>query len=89
MPTVWIPVLLRPLTNNQETVAVAGSTLRQVIESLEKEFPGITARICDGDRIRPGLAVVIDTQVHRGGLDEPVPETSEVHFVPGISGGEW
>ena len=87
MPTVWIPALLRHLTQEQETIHVVGTTLLEVIDELDTQFPGVKARLCDGDRLRPGLAVVLDTQVVRGGLSEAVPEKSEVHFIPAIGGG--
>ena len=87
MATVWIPALLRHLTHDQESVTVAGATVREVIAAMEVRYPGIQARLCQGDAIRPGLAAVIDGQVARGGLDEAVAENSEVHFIPAIAGG--
>jgi sulfur-carrier protein len=87
MATVWIPALLRDLTGGRETVTVAGNTVREVVEALERLYPGVRARLCDGDALRRGLAVAVDTQVARLGLNEPVGETSEVHFLPAISGG--
>lgn len=87
MPNVWIPALMRDLTAQQENVHVAGTTLREVIDALDEKFPGIKARLCQGEGLRPGLAVVIDTQVARGGLSEVVSAASEVHFIPAIGGG--
>jgi molybdopterin synthase sulfur carrier subunit len=87
MPTVWIPALLRDLTDGQETVKVSASTVRQVIAALEAKFPGIRARLCDGDTLRPGIAVVVDTEVTRRGLAQPVSARSEVHFLPAVGGG--
>jgi molybdopterin synthase sulfur carrier subunit len=87
MPTVWIPALLRHLTNDQESVQVPGTTLHEVIDALETKFPGIKSRLCKDDKVRPGLAIVIDGQVVRGGLSEAVQENSEVHFIPAVAGG--
>jgi molybdopterin synthase sulfur carrier subunit len=84
---VWIPSLLQDLTGRQQTVTVAGSTVGEIIDNLELNYPGIKARLCDGQGLRRGIAVAIDTQVARLGLSEPVGEQSEVHFVPAISGG--
>ncbi|MBI3821623.1 MAG: MoaD/ThiS family protein [Planctomycetes bacterium] len=89
MATVWIPALLRSFTNQSESIQVPGATLGELIDALEAKFPGIKARLCDGPDIRPGLAVVIDTQIARGGLSEVVQENSEVHFIPAIAGGAW
>ena len=78
---------MRKLTDGQDQVSVEGSTMQQVVDNLETAFPGIKDRVCDGDRIRPGLAVVIDEEVARLGLLQRVKEDSEIHFVPAVSGG--
>ncbi len=87
MPVVWIPSLLRQLTGGLETITVQGTTVREVIDSLDTLYPGIKQRICTGDSLRPGIAVMIDSEVARLGLHQPVPEASEVHIVPAIAGG--
>jgi molybdopterin synthase sulfur carrier subunit len=87
MATVWIPSLLRELTGNQETVAVRGSNVGEVINSLEQVYPGVKARLCDANGLRPGMAVVVDRELARFGLFQSVAENSEVHFMPAISGG--
>jgi molybdopterin synthase sulfur carrier subunit len=87
MATVWIPAPLRDLTNRRETVTVPGARVRQVIDALEREFPGMRARLCDGDALRSGIAVVVDGEVARLGLLQPVGPASEVHFLPALGGG--
>jgi molybdopterin synthase sulfur carrier subunit len=87
MPVVWVPSLLRDLTGGLETVAVPGATVGQVIDNLERLYPGIRARLCDGESLRPGIAVAIGTDLARLGLLQPVYEASEVHFLPAIAGG--
>jgi molybdopterin synthase sulfur carrier subunit len=87
MPVVWIPPLLRELTGGQEIVSAPGKTVRQVIDSMEEAYPGIRARLCEGDRLRSSLSVVVDGAVSRRGLGHPLDEASEVHFVPAVSGG--
>jgi molybdopterin synthase sulfur carrier subunit len=87
MAVVWIPPLLRDLTAGRETISVPGTTVRQLIEALEQSFPGIQQRLCDGDSLRSGIAVAVDSDVARLGLAQPVGESSEVHFLPSIGGG--
>jgi molybdopterin converting factor small subunit len=87
MAEVWIPALLQDLTAGQERVRVAGDTVRQVIDGLEEVFPGIRARLYDGDRLRPGIAVVVDGEVSQLRLRHRLRDGSEVHFLPAISGG--
>ena len=87
MAVVWIPALLRELTGGQESVTVPGETVRQVIENLERAYPGIKARLCENGRLRPNVSVAVDGRVSRQGLRQRLAETSEVHFLPAISGG--
>src|SRR5205823_314235 len=87
MALVWIPPLLRDLTQGNETATVPGANARQLIEALEKQFPGVRARLCQDDGLRPGLAVIVDGQVGRHGLLETIGPDSEVHFLPAIAGG--
>jgi molybdopterin synthase sulfur carrier subunit len=87
MALVWIPPLLRDLTGGLDRVTVPGESVRQVIEALDREYPGVRNRLCPTGELRPGLAVVIDSQVARLGLLESVGPESEVHFLPAIAGG--
>jgi molybdopterin synthase sulfur carrier subunit len=87
MARVWIPPLLRDLTGGQEVLTVPGTRVRHIIDELERLYPGMKDRLCTGDEVRPGMAVVVDAQVARLGLLEPIGAESEVHFLPAISGG--
>ena len=44
---VRIPTPLQKHTNNQGEVSVDATDIRSLIETLEKNFPGIKERICD------------------------------------------
>jgi molybdopterin converting factor small subunit len=79
--------LLRDLTGGVESVQVPGESVRQVIEALEARYPGIQARLYDGDHLRPSIAVVVDGVVSSQRLRHRLTETSEVHFMPALSGG--
>ncbi|MFQ5933617.1 MAG: MoaD/ThiS family protein [Dehalococcoidia bacterium] len=87
MATVFIPSLMRGITGGQEKVQVAGSTVRQIIDNLEKEFPGIKERLVDKNRVKSNISVAVDGQVAPLGMLEKVEEDSEVHFLSAISGG--
>jgi len=87
MATVWIPALLRGLTQGRESIEVPGASVRQIIDNLEALCPGIKARLVSGDELRPGIAVAVDSQLAQGGLRQPLPDKCEVHFVSAISGG--
>ncbi|HEY9909400.1 MAG TPA: MoaD/ThiS family protein, partial [Thermosynechococcaceae cyanobacterium] len=44
---VLIPTPLQKLTHDQATVECNGSTIAELLESLEQSCPGIKARLCD------------------------------------------
>ncbi len=89
MPEVWIPPRMQALTRGNKTVQVPGGSVRQVINNLEKEYPGIRSRLCDEDGIDllPGIAVIVDGETSQLGLLERLREDSEVHFLPALGGG--
>ena len=87
MALVWLPSLLRDLADGRESVRVAGTTVGEVIDALEGTYPGFRLSLCQGDQLRPGLAVIVDGQIARLGLLESVGPDSEVHFLPAIAGG--
>ncbi len=87
MPTVFVPPLMRTLTNGVEQVEVLGTSVRQVLEALEALYPGVKARLCLDDELRPGMAVAVDGHMSSLGLRQKVQPTSEVHFLPAIGGG--
>ena len=87
MPVVWIPSLLRTFTGGEEKVVVSGATVQEVIEGLDARYPGVKARLCEDEQLKPHLAVAVDGEVTPEGLRQRVRESSEVHFIPALSGG--
>lgn len=87
MPTVYIPTLLQAVTGGKSAVEVAGATVRQVIDNLERVYPGIRERLVEQGRLRPNISVAVDGEVTPIGLLEAVGPQSEVHFVAAIKGG--
>ena len=78
---------MQALTGGNDRVEVAGSTVRQVVDNLEAEYPGIKDRLVEDHRIKPNIAVAVDGEITPLGLLEKVGESSEVHFLPAIGGG--
>ena len=87
MAIVYIPTPLASLTGGKSPVEVEGDTVRQIIDSLERAWPGIRERLMKEDRLRPSISVAVDGEVSPLGLLERVSPNSEVHFVASISGG--
>jgi len=87
MATVFIPALLRKLTAGRDRVMARGGNLRQVIEDLNRQFPGLRESLVQDGELKPSIAVSIDGEIATQGLLEPVGEESEVHFLPALGGG--
>jgi molybdopterin converting factor small subunit len=87
MAVVWIPSLLRDLTAGQGQVNLPGTTVGQLIDALDAAYPGLKARLCEGDHLDPAIVVSVDGRIARLGLLAPVGEQSEVHFLPAVAGG--
>lgn len=87
MPTVFIPAQLRQLTEGATQVEVSGGNVRELVEELERRFPGMEARLCRDGRLAPHIQVTIDNQLSQRGLLAKVGPASEVHFLPAIGGG--
>jgi molybdopterin synthase sulfur carrier subunit len=87
MVDVWVPALLRDLTGGQEKVTVAGATVGEVIDALERLYPGIRARLCEEGKLRANLVVVVDGLVRTRSLRQRLSPASEVIFLAAMSGG--
>jgi len=86
MVRVFIPASLRQLTGDQSQVDVDAMTLREAIEALEQQCPGIQQQLCAGDGLMPTLQAAIDETMTRQ-MSTPLKPDSEIHFLPAIGGG--
>ena len=87
MPVVLIPSPMQDLTCGQRKVKVEGTTIRQVVNNLEKIYPGIKERLVEDNEIRPTLSIVIDGDITDATMLDTVDENNEIAFLPAISGG--
>ncbi|MDP6822544.1 MAG: MoaD/ThiS family protein [Dehalococcoidia bacterium] len=88
MARVFIPQPLRKLTNGQIETQIPGKNLREVIENLEKEFPGAAEYLLNDGNLKPGIAAIVGEQATRQGLLHKIEDDeTEVHFLPAIAGG--
>ena len=87
---VRIPTILRTYTGGQAEVAAEGSTLSEVIASLEKNHPGISARVLDDQgKLRRFVNVYVNDDDVRfdSGLQTATPDGSGVSIIPAVAGG--
>ena len=88
--TVRIPTPLRRVTDGQDKVDTEGETLRQLIDSMEGQYPGIKERLCDEDgNLRNFVNVFVNGEDVRflDGIDSATGDGDEVSIVPAVAGG--
>ncbi len=87
---VRIPTPLRKLTKEQAEVESAGTTIREVVDDLEKQFPGFKERMCDENgELRRFVNVYVGEEDIRfmDGLDTQIPDGEQVSIIPAVAGG--
>jgi molybdopterin converting factor small subunit len=83
---VTIPSPLVSYTQQREVTA-QGATLSELLQDLERQFPGIRFRMIDEqDRIRTHMRLFLDKdELHA--LEAPLDATKTLHIVQALSGG--
>jgi sulfur-carrier protein len=87
---VRIPVQLRALTNGEEVVSASGKSVLELIEDIDKKFPGIKDRICEADgKVRRFVNIFVNEEDIRflEDLQTPISDKDEVSIIPAIAGG--
>jgi sulfur-carrier protein len=87
MADVHLPSTLRPLFPGlPRQLDVQAVTVRDVIDHLEREWPGIRDRLCEpGPTLRRHIHVYVNRE--RAKIDTLVAEQSRVDVIAAISGG--
>jgi len=88
--TVRIPSPLQPLSGGQPSVEANGATLRDVLDDLETQFPGIKERLYDDDgNLRRFVNLYVNDEDVRflQGEETAIAEGDEVSIIPAIAGG--
>ncbi len=87
---VRIPVQLRALTNGEEVVSASGKSVLEIIEDIEKKYPGVKDRICEADgRLRRFVNIFVNEEDIRflDNLQTAISDKDEVSIIPAIAGG--
>ena len=85
--TVNIPSPLLSYTNQRKEVEADGSTLADLLDDLNRQFPGIRFRMIDEqDSIRPHMRIFVNGE-QVWGLDRSLQPSDEVHILQALSDG--
>ena len=87
---VLIPTPLQKFTGDQATIETEGSNIVELLDSLEKDFPGIKARLCDDQgELRRFINFYVNSEDIRflEGKNTALQAGDEVSIVPAVAGG--
>jgi molybdopterin synthase sulfur carrier subunit len=90
MVTVKLPTILRKHAGGEARVVGQGATLRDVLQNLEADYPGITKNVFaeDGGLHRFINVYVNDEDVrYLGSLETEMTEGDTVSILPAVAGG--
>lgn len=88
--TVRIPTPLRKLTNNEDTVEIAASTVGEAIAEMQSRYPGIKERLLDeSGSVRRFVNVYVNEEDIRflKNQETPLKDGDEMSIIPAIAGG--
>ena len=88
--TVLIPTPLRRFTGGDAKVTVAGASVGEVLDALERAYPGIGERLRDDSgQIRRFVNVFVNGQNvrDRDGVETSLSTGDEVGIIPAMAGG--
>lgn len=87
---VLIPTPLQKLTKDQATVECDGTTIAELLDSLETNCPGIKGRLCDDKgELRRFVNFYVNSEDIRflQGINTELNDGDEVSIIPAIAGG--
>lgn len=84
---VNIPSPLLSYTSQEKEVEAVGSTVNELLDDLNRRYPGIKFRMIDEqDAVRPHMRIFVNgEQIWR--LDEALKPSDEIHILQALSGG--
>ncbi|OAI42208.1 hypothetical protein AYO38_11605 [bacterium SCGC AG-212-C10] len=86
MVKVHIPQLFRQQAGGATTVEATGTTLREIVADLVRQFPALENRVIDDAGIRPEILLAVGAD-EAFDANQAVAPGSEVFILPAIAGG--
>lgn len=88
--TVRIPTILRTYTQGATEVTVEAGTLQEAITDLDRQYPGIGARVLDeAGALRRFVNVYVNDDDVRflDGLHTSLADGAAISIIPAVAGG--
>ena len=89
MAIVRLSTPLRKFSEGKPEIKTEGSTLKEVLSSIESKSPGFLEKIVENDEIKQFINIYINNEdVRLGeGLNTAIGEKDVVSILPAVSGG--
>jgi len=87
---VQVPQILRKHTGGAKSLKASGRTVREVLEDLDRQHPGLRERILeDGGRLHRFVNIYVNDEDVRfiQALDTPLKDGDVVSILPAVAGG--
>ena len=87
---VKVPTILRTYTGGAADVSVEGATLADALADLDRQYPGIGARVLDDSgKLRRFVNVYVNDDDVRflEDLATATPDGSSISIIPAVAGG--
>jgi molybdopterin synthase sulfur carrier subunit len=88
--TVSFPGALREKVGNRRTVTAAGRTVREIIDALDRDFPGLKFNLCyETGELRSFVNIFVEKENIRylEGLETAVTTGVTLHILQSVAGG--
>ena len=69
------------MADNQKTIAVEATTIRELLRKLEEKYPGLR------EPIKNQVAVAVDGVIYRNDWSQAIPDGAEVLLMRRLAGG--
>jgi len=88
--TVRIPTPLQRLTDGKADVVVNSKNILELIDALEKDYPGMKERLSDGGKVRRFINIYVNDEDIRFANKEntSLKDGDVISIVPAIAGGQ-
>lgn len=88
--TVRIPTPLQRITDGKAEVAVNAKNVSDLIDALDKDYPGMKERLSDGGKVRRFINIYVnDEDIRFANKENTVLKDGDViSIVPAIAGGQ-
>jgi sulfur-carrier protein len=86
---VNIPTILRPLTNDQKQIETAGTNVLEVINQMDKNFPGFKEKLISKGKQHQFINIYINDNDIRfcDGLTTNLKDGDSLTILPAVAGG--